>query len=133
MKIKLTNCPCSKQSTAFSDNGETAMCYTCGSKTIEHESVETLPNLYKDLIFEDNKQRKYIPCTINIKDEGIAFIDGTSTENVKWKVVKNISLTKEDEGKFPEGTLTKPDFSNTKEFDRYNFIDVLDEVGFFKK
>lgn len=131
--MELNKCPCFKESNAFLDNGETALCYTCGFKSIEEDDLKNIPQLYQDLSFKDNNNRTFIPSVLNIPKEGICFMDGNTIENARWKVVKNIPILKEEQDKFPKGITTKPDFHNAKEFDRYNFIDAADEIGFFKK
>lgn len=131
--MKLINCPCSKQSNAFSDNGETAFCYTCGFKTTEQEKIETLPQIYQDLAFTDENRRIFIPSVLNMPEKGVCFMDGTSINDVKWKVVKNVPILEEEKDKFPKEATTKPDFNNAKEFDRYNWMDAADEIDFFKK
>ena len=76
------------------------MCYGCGFITNSlmkkdepffEEQMETLPELYKELMGEDeNTGLIWMPNTINIPNKGMVFADGTRASNWRWAAVKAI-------------------------------------------
>ena len=40
------------------------------------QAVETSPELYKDLMFEDKNNRVWLPATITLPEKGMVFLDG---------------------------------------------------------
>ena len=67
------------------------LCYGCGfqSNTIMtsgsqflSEQMELLPELYKELMDEEEETGKiWMPTTVNLQDKGMVFADGTSRMN----------------------------------------------------
>ena len=51
------------------------------------EQIETLPDLYKELMGEDENGLVWMPNTINIPGQGMVFADGTRGDNWKWGAV----------------------------------------------
>ena len=67
-------------------NTYTWLCLTCGFTTNtaleEHsEAVDTVrktaPELYKDLLYIDDKRKVWMPATITVPEKGMVFLDGT--------------------------------------------------------
>jgi len=118
-----------------------SMCYGCGftTNTLMHkdsqfleEQLEVLPELYKDLVYEDENGQYWMPSTINNHEQGMIFIDGTSTEDWKWAACPAIKLTEEEAERFPEGATHKMDMKNVKRFEERDFMEALDYIGVFE-
>ena len=93
------------------------------------EQVSTLPELYKDISWEDPKTELiWMPNTINIADKGMVFANGVNPEEWKWAAVKAIPLEKEDEVKV-EGQTHKMDMGSMKSFTEREYIDALSYIG----
>ncbi len=101
------------------------------SKSVE-ELIETSPELYKDLLHTDKEKRVWAPATITLPAKGMVFLDGTSKEDWKWSAVKAVEIPKEDLGKYPEGQTHKMDMPNGKKFEKKDFMDALEYIGFYK-
>ena len=80
-------------------------CFGCGFQSNSlmkkgeeflNEQIEILPELYKDLLFEDENGQSWLPQTINLPQKGMVFANGGTTENWKWAAVKAVKV-KEDE------------------------------------
>ena len=93
---------------------------TSGSHFLQ-EQMETLPELYKALLDEEEKSGKiWMPTTINIQDKGMVFAEGTSRDNWAWAAVK---ATLNEEKKY------KTDMSTAKHFPERDFIGALSHIG----
>ena len=93
---------------------------TSGSQFLQ-EQMETLPELYKALLDEEEKNGKiWMPSTINIKEKGMVFADGTARNNWRWAGVK--SIPDEEKG-------FKTDMSTIKHFNERDFMDALSYIG----
>ena len=64
----------------------------------------------------------------------MVFLDGTDTKNWNWVAVRAIKLSNEEieSGKFPQGQEWKMDMQNKKIFGQRDFMDALDDIGFFQ-
>lgn len=123
-------------------NYQVNMCYGCGFTTntlmtneneFLEEQLEVLPEIYKDLVYEDKTGKHWMPSTINNPEQGMIFIDGTSVEDWKWAACTAVELTEEELPRFPEGSTHKMDMSTVKRFNERDFIEALDYIGVFKK
>ncbi len=83
------------------------------------EQIETLPDLYKELMGEDENGLVWMPNTINIPGQGMVFADGTRGDNWKWGAV----LASEEGDKM--------DMSTIKHFEERDYIGALDYIGVF--
>ena len=93
------------------------------------EQLSTLPELYKDISWEDPKTELiWMPNTINIADKGMVFANGVNPEEWKWAAVKAIPLEKEDKVKV-EGQTHKMDMGSMKSFTEREYIDALSYIG----
>lgn len=101
------------------------------------EQMELLPNLYKELMGEDEEGLIWMPATINIPSQGMVFANGTSAENWKWAAVQSVPVKDEEKEKYPipgkkgEYYEQRMDMSTLKEFDEKDFIEALDYIGIF--
>ena len=101
--------------------------------------METLPELYKDLAWKDEKTGlTWIPNTINESKLGMVFANGRNASNWGWAAVKSILIPEEDRpnhpipGKPGEFMEYKMDMANMKLFDERDYIEALDYVGIFQ-
>lgn len=93
------------------------------------QQIEILPELYKDLAWEDPKTKLiWIPNTINIQEKGMVFANGENVDEWNWSAVKSIPLEKGEEAK-NEGQTHKMDMSTIKNFKERDYIDALSYIG----
>ena len=146
MKDKLVECKrcsgnaCYEQN--IDENTTTWLCMGCGfsSSTVMKKGgpghknlLETSPELYKDLLYEDKDELIWAPSTITIPNKGMVFLDGSSTKVWQWAAVKSVEITEEDRKvkKFPKEQTTKMDMKNIKYFGQREFMDALEGIGFY--
>jgi hypothetical protein len=118
-------------------------CYGCGfisndllTKDSEYYTAQTelFPELYKDLIYEDESGKCWIPSNVNIPDKGMVFINGTSIYDWKWAGVKAVKISEEEKHKFPipkkpgEFYEWRMDMSTLKSFDSQDYMDALSYI-----
>lgn len=101
-----------------------SLCYGCGfqSNTIMtvgsdmfNEQIETLPELYKILMDEEDNGKLWMPSFHNIPGKGMVFANGTDRENWGWASVQYV-----DE---------KTDMSTKKDFIEKDFMDALSHAN----
>ena len=124
------------------------MCYGCGfvSNTLMkegevfwEEQKMKLPELHKDLIFEDENNQFWIPHTINIEDKGMVFANGSEISNWKWTAVKAVDVLEEEKEKYPipgkngEYYLKRMDMENGKSFEERDYMEALSYIGVLPK
>ena len=120
------------------------LCYGCGfisnslmkdGEVFWDEQMISLPELYKDLIFEDKNNQYWIPNTINHHDKGMVFANGNTIDNWHWAAVKAIKVEDEEKEKFPiPGKLSeyyeyRMDMGNVKKFEERDYMDALSYIG----
>lgn len=114
-------------------------CFGCGFTTSTHFTMgnslfdnllESLPDLYKDLFFH-GKETIWIPSVVTLPDNGMVFADGTGEEDWVWTGVHTAPITEEESSKFPEYQKNKIDHTTMKHFNRNDFMDALEYIGFF--
>ena len=101
-----------------------------GSKSVQ--DLLTAPELYKDLLHTDEDKRVWFPATITLPEKGMVFLDGTSKEEWKWSASLAVKLTEEEKKKFPKDQTHKMDMVNSKQFEKKDFMDALEHIGFYK-
>ena len=121
-------------------------CYGCGFITntlmkkdsqFFEEQIELLPNLYKELMGEDEEGKVWMPTTINLPSQGMVFANGASSLNWKWAAVKSVPVKEEEKEKYPipgrkgEYYEQRMDMDTLKEFDEKDFVEALDYIGIF--
>jgi len=101
-----------------------------------NEQSEVLPELYKDLFFEDKDGCIWMPSTVNIPTMGMIFANGTSKDSWGWSAVKSVPMPEEEAEKFKEQGKDykwKMDMETIQHFDERNYIDALEYIGVFAK
>jgi len=121
-------------------NVTTWLCMGCGFTTstlmvegskVVNDAIETAPELYKDLMYEDQSGNVWLPSTITLPAKGMVFIDGVNKTNWKWAAAKAVEILEEEKSKYPEGQTHKMDMKNIKHFEQKDFMDALETIGFF--
>lgn len=144
----LTNCPCGKSDACYSQPVENTDItnYTClgcgflsntlmvsGSEFLE-EQYKLLPELYKELLWQDESGKIWMPATVTLPSQGMIFMEGDK-ENFHWSAVLAVPIKEEEKHKFPiPGKKNcyysfKMDMGTIKKFDKYNYIDALEYIG----
>lgn len=120
------------------------MCYGCGFITNSlmkkgeeffETQMETLPDLYKELMGEDESGKIWMPNTINIPNKGMVFADGTGAQNWRWAAVKAVLMNEEEKAKFADKGKDfeyKMDMENIQHYPEKDFIEALDFIGVFE-
>ena len=109
-----------------------------GSQFFE-EQMELLPNLYRELMGEDEEGKIWMPTTINLPSQGMIFANGPSASNWKWAAVRSVPVKDEEKDKYPipgkEGEYyeQRMDMDTLKEFDEKDFMEALDYIGIFNE
>lgn len=107
-----------------------------GSQFFE-EQMELLPNLYKELMGEDDEGLVWMPATINLPSQGMVFANGSNAENWKWAAVQSVPVKEEEKEKYPipgkpgEFYEQRMDMETLKEFEEKDFIEALSYIGVF--
>ncbi len=103
------------------------------------EQMELLPNLYKELLGEDDDGLIWMPATINLPSQGMVFANGTNAEKWNWAAVKSVPVSEDEKDKYPipgksgEFYEQRMDMETLKEFEEKDFIEALDYIGIFDK
>jgi len=123
------------------------MCYGCGFQTNSlmkkdeiffEEQMETLPNLYKELMGEDEEGKIWMPSTVNLPDKGMVFANGSSVSSWNWGAVKAVPVEKEDKEKYPiphrkgEYYKFRMDMDTLKNFEEGDYMEALEYIGVFE-
>jgi ribosomal protein L37E len=86
-------------------------CYGCGfqaNTAMKRDSeflkqqMEVLPELYKELMGEDENGTIWMPSVVNIPDKGMVFADGPNGQQWQWAAVKATLMSEEEKAKFKE-------------------------------
>jgi hypothetical protein len=119
----------------------TYFCWGCGFNTtdfmrqgeFDFEEVElAMPELYKDLAYNDEQGRRWYPSTVNIPDKGTVFLNGTSIADWQWAGILVREATPEEAQKLAtKGIKYLSDIKTLKLFGK-DFIEACDYVGIFK-
>ena len=93
---------------------------------------ETMPELYKDLKYVDDKNRIWYPLVVQ-SEEGVAFIDGTNKDNWGWGAIKNRPLTEEEKQVYLDENKEVPpyksDSSTLQHFGKMGFLKAINYIG----
>jgi len=116
-------------------------CYGCGfqantamkrgSEFLEQQ-METLPELYKELMGEDENGTIWMPSVVNLPDKGMVFADGPNGQQWQWAAVKATLMSEEEKTKFKEKGKEydyKMDMTILKHFPEREFIEALTYIG----
>ena len=129
MKESLIDCPrCGGNACHEVSNDKLTVwsCFGCGftsNSTLTKEKLEevesVVPQLYKDLRFQDKKGLYWYPSTVILEDKSMVFADGRNKNEWTWAAVQS-----------KEG---KADMETIKYFEEKEFIEALDYIDFFIK
>lgn len=125
------------------ENTKTWLCMGCGfsTSTVMTEgsaavknTLETSPELYKDLMYVDEDKHVWFPATITLPGKGMVFLDGVSKDNWLWSAVLSIDLSEKElaSGKYPADQTIKMDMNNAAKFKQDDFMSALEAIGFFQ-
>ena len=149
MKDNLTTCDrCGSDACYVQEvNNETKnyMCYGCGFVTNSlmkkderffEEQFEILPELYKELMGEDENGLIWMPNTVNLYNKGMVFADGKNGSNWAWAAVKAIPMPEDEKEKFKakgKDYKWKMDMDTIKHFPEGDFMVALEYIGVFSR
>lgn len=142
MQDKFTQCRRCASSLCYEqtqpDNLQTWLCLSCGFTTSSHmkvgsETVKELynksPDLYKQLLHEDEEGYVWCASTITVPEVGMVFLDGTNSSNWKWKFVPAVLITEDERAKFPKDQTHRMDLKNSKVYEQNEFGQAMSEIG----
>lgn len=132
--------------TPLNENKNRYTCFGCGFYTtdlmvqgeFDFESYEeTLPELFKDMKVSDHNGNIWYPMTINLPEKGTVFPMGKSISDWEWASVRVKEVSDEEKEKFKipgskESYNYKTDMSTLQKYNRTDFIEALDYIGFFE-
>jgi hypothetical protein len=116
-------------------------CYGCGfqantamkrNSEFLQQQMEVLPELYKELLGEDENGTIWMPSVVNIPDKGMVFADGPNGQQWQWAAVKATLMSEEEKTKFKEKGKEydyKMDMTTLKHFPEREFIEALTYIG----
>jgi hypothetical protein len=100
------------------------------------EQMEVLPELYKDLAWEDPETKLiWLPQTINEPKQGMIFANGANANNWKWAAVKAVPVNEEEKHKYPipkqPGKFYeyRMDMETLQHFEERDFMEALSYIG----
>lgn len=114
-----------------------SLCYGCGFQSnsimtvgsdLYNEQIETLPELYKILMDEEENGKTWMPSFHNVKDKGMVFVNGDGRENWGWSAVKAIEIPEDEREKY-KGETYRADMTTIKNFSERDFMDALSYAG----
>ena len=123
---------------------KTYFCYGCGFQTnslmkegedFYNEQIDILPELYKDLMYTDDKGKIWMPSAINIPEQGMVFANGSDSNNWNWSAVKAVPVKEEEKTKYPiphqPGKFYeyRMDMSTIKNFPEREYMEALSYIG----
>lgn len=114
-----------------------SLCYGCGFQsnsimTVDsdmfNEQLETLPELYKILMDEEEDGKVWMPSFHNVEGKGMVFANGSGRDDWAWAGVQHVEVTKEESEKY-KGVAYKADMSTLKSFSERDFMDALSHAN----
>jgi hypothetical protein len=115
--------------------GFTTNTLTLKDSPLHDQLLESLPELYKDLLYEDEDGFVWSPSTINIPEKGMVFIDGRNKDDWQWAAMLSTETTKEERANNPilKNQMRKMDKSTLKYFKERDYMNALEYIGMFEK
>jgi len=120
-------------------------CYGCGFQAntamkrdseFFQQQMEVLPELYKELMGEDENGTIWMPSVVNIPDKGMVFADGTNGQQWRWAAVnKAVKIKEEEKEKYPIPKQSgkfyeyKMDMETLQHFEERDFMESLSYIG----
>jgi len=102
-----------------------------------NEQKEVLPELYKDLFYEDKEGHIWMPSTVNIPTMGMVFANGTNADNWSWAAVKAVPVKEEEKEKYVRKDKTsyeyRMDMDTLKNYSEHDYMEALEYIGIFEK
>ena len=100
------------------------------------EQSEMLPELYKDLLYEDEDGGIWMPSTVNIPTMGMVFANGTNKDDWYWSAVNSVPvITEEDKEKYVKKDGTpyehRMDMENIKNYSEKDYMEALEQIEIF--
>jgi hypothetical protein len=102
------------------------------------EQIEILPNLYKELMGEDEEGKIWMPTMVNLPKQGMVFANGKNASEWKWAAVKAIEVKEEEKSKYPipgkknQYYEYRMDMETLEEFKKEDYMDALEYIGVFE-
>lgn len=148
MKDNLKICPCGKSNACYEQRINTwvsaKMCYGCGFWTNSlmrqgqkflKEQLEICPEIYKEIMWEDETGKLWLPKIVNIPDQGMVFLNGTDKDKMVWTAILAKKISKEEQIKYPVPNMKdsyythKMDNTTKKDFEKHDYIGALTYIG----
>ena len=116
-------------------------CYGCGFQAntamkrdseFLQQQMEVLPELYKELMGEDENGTIWMPSVVNIPEKGMVFADGSNGQNWRWAAVKATLMSEEEKAKFKEKGKEydyKMDMTTITHYPERDFMEALSYIG----
>ena len=116
-------------------------CYGCGFQAntamkrdteFLQQQMEVLPELYKELMGEDDNGTIWMPSVVNLPDKGMVFADGSNSQNWNWAAVKATLMSEEEKTKFKGKGKEydyKMDMTTLTHFPENEFMEALTYIG----
>lgn len=117
-------------------------CYGCGftsnsamkiDSEFLSEQMSILPDLYKELMVEDETGKVWMPSVVNIPDKGMIFADGPNGSSWKWSAVLAVPVKEEEKEKFKlkngEYAKWRMDMTTAKHFLERDYMEALSYIG----
>ena len=116
-------------------------CYGCGFQAntamkrdseFLQQQMEVLPELYKELMGEDENGTIWMPSVVNIPEKGMVFADGSNGQNWRWAAVKATLMSEEEKTKFKEKGKKydyKMDMTTITHYPERDFMEALSYIG----
>jgi hypothetical protein len=104
---------------------------TRGSEFLEQQ-LAVLPELYKELMGEDENGLIWLPSVVNVPDKGMVFADGANSQQWAWAAVKAILMSEEEKTKFKAKGKEydyKMDMSSLQHFSERDYMEALSYIG----
>jgi hypothetical protein len=123
------------------ENVKLHFCYGCGFQAntamtrdseFFQQQMEVFPELYKELMGEDDNGLIWMPSMVNVPDKGMVFADGSRASNWAWGAVKAIPMPEEEKAKFKAKGKDydwKMDMTTLQHFSERDFIEALSYIG----
>ena len=91
------------------------------------EQMEILPDLYKELLDEEEESGKiWVPTHIHVEGKGLIFAEGSGRGNWWWSAIKSIPCTLDEKEKLKSDY--KADMSSLTKYVERDFMDALSYI-----
>ena len=125
--------------TEIDETNKAYFCLMCGFSTNTMmvaesqylaDAVASLPQLYVDALYKDERGLYWYPSTVNMPQVGMVFLNGDSLETAQWAAIKAVPIKDEEREKFKiKGTdkyhTHKMDNTTLKQFGKDGFLEAL--------